>query len=197
MDCILYHQLTPLVNVAINIFKGLQESDTQPARSLSRSNLTFSQHNDIVSNREWLSSSTFQDYLSQTEAQEILQQVETISRADCLPVFWTGIPRQRAQEWADARGMSTLATIMGPLMDNSNERCQRSSKGPKLWSKYIKGASIIFSLYAKGKGTVTVVTVPPPLQLTNLRPGCTFLSLEEPILKGELGGLHKIGRAHV
>lgn len=51
-----------------------------------------------------------------------------------------------------------------------------------------EGASIIFSLYASKAGTVTVLTIPPPLQLVNLRPGCTFLSQEEPILKGKLGG---------
>jgi len=82
--------------------------------------------------------------------------------------------------------------MMGPLMDPLDGRCQRSSKGPNSWRKYVKGASIIFSLYASGAGTVTVLTIPPPLQLVDLRPGCTFLSLEEPILKGKLGGLHDV-----
>ena len=131
MGCAFYHQLQSLVNVTFNCFKGFQESYSQPAASFTEPTLTSSQCNDTVSNRGWLSSSTFLDYLSQAEAQEIIQQFESTSRGDCQLVFWTGIPRERAQQWADARGMTTLTTLMGPLMETSNARCHRSSKGSK------------------------------------------------------------------
>lgn len=85
---------------------------------------------------------------------------------------------------------SVISRFFFGLMDTSNARCHNRSKGPTLWSKYVKGISILFSLYASGAGTITVVTILSPLQLAGLRPGSTFLSLEEPILKGKLVGLH-------
>lgn len=195
MDYTLWHILSSLLNVTVRSFWKIQEWCYQ-----SGIELAFSKQPSWMSNqcdhtpahRPWTSSFTFLEFLSDAEAQEIMDRFESMPRANCQLVFWTRIPRERAQEWADARGMSTLTTMMGPLMDSSHERCQRSIKGPTLWSKYIKGASILFAHYAcrigAGASAVRVSTIPPLLQLAAGRPTSTFLLLEEPILRGKLGG---------
>jgi hypothetical protein len=75
---------------------------------------------------------------------------------------------------------------MGPLMDRKDQRCLRRIKKPRQWSKYIKGASVIFARYACRRGIVRVLTLPPSWA-EFIRPRSTYRTLEEPILKGASG----------
>ena len=76
---------------------------------------------------------------------------------------------------------------MGPLMDPEDPSCLKSRKSSNGWSKYVKGASAIFAWYiAKGERAIVLLPPPPhrfyPSGLTN------YQAIEEPILKGILGG---------
>ena len=101
-------------------------------------------------------------------------------------VFWTGIPREWVQQWADEHGMLTLTSAMGPLMDRKDSRCLRRYKELEEWSKYIKGASRIFARYACKRGIVRVLTLPPSWA-DFIRLESTYRNIEEPILKGRSG----------
>jgi hypothetical protein len=55
------------------------------------------------------------------------------------------------------------------------------------WSKYIKGASVIFTWYMAGSEMVTVLSPPPP---GRFHPSgmTTYQAIEEPILKWAIAG---------
>jgi len=101
--------------------------------------------------------------------------------------MWSGILREEAQRWADEHKMQTLTTAMGPLMNPRHPLCLRSRKSPQEWSKYVKGASALFAWHISRGDRVIVLSPPPPDRfhpsgLTN------YQAIEEPILKGSLGG---------
>jgi hypothetical protein len=125
-------------------------------------------------------------YLTREEAAQIIERFKEIPQSYDRLVFWTGIPREWVQQWADDHGMLTLTSAMGPLMDRKDERCLRRIKKPKEWSKYIKGASVIFARYACRRGIVRLLTLPPSWA-EFIRPRSTYRTIEEPILKGALG----------
>jgi hypothetical protein len=125
-------------------------------------------------------------YLTREEAEQIIERFKGIPQSFNRLVFWTGIPREWVQQWADDHGMLTLTSAMGPLMDRKDQRCLRRIKKPRRWSKYIKGASVIFARYACRRGIVRVLTLPPSWA-EFIRPRSTYRTLEEPILKGALG----------
>jgi hypothetical protein len=126
------------------------------------------------------------EYLTQEEAEQIIARFMEIPRSYDRLVFWTGIPREWVQQWADEHGMLTLTSAMGPLMDRKDQRCLRRIKKPRKWSKYIKGASVIFARYACRRGIVRVLTLPPSWA-EFIRPRSKYRTLEEPILKGASG----------
>ena len=130
---------------------------------------------------------THLQYLTIEEANQINQQFRSSAFLCDGQVMWSGVPRERAQQWADEHGMQTLTTAMGPLMSPSHPSCLRLKKSSKQWSKYVKGASILFAQYAAEGQRVTVLSPPPPQKL---HPSglTTYQSIEEPILKGEVGG---------
>jgi hypothetical protein len=67
-------------------------------------------------------------YLSVQEALQILEQFQS---NDWIPnghVLWSGIPREKAQEWADRHRLQTLTTEMGRLMDVKYLDCLRLRK---------------------------------------------------------------------
>lgn len=101
------------------------------------------------------------EYLTQEEAEQIIAQFMEIPQSCDRLVFWTGIPREWVQQWADEHGMLTLTSAMGPLMDPKDPRCLRRFKELAEWSKYIKGASGTFARYACKRGIVRVLTLPP------------------------------------
>jgi hypothetical protein len=125
-------------------------------------------------------------YLTREEAEQIIERFKEIPQSYDRLVFWTGIPREWVQQWADDHGMLTLTSAMGPLMDRKDQRCLRRIKKPRKWSEYIKGASVIFARYACRRGIVRVLTLPPSWA-EFIRPRSTYRTLEEPILKGASG----------
>jgi hypothetical protein len=125
-------------------------------------------------------------YLTREEAEQIIERFEEIPRSYDRLLFWTGIPRNWAQRWADDHGMLTFSSAMGPLMDSTDKRCLRQIKKPKKWSKYIKGACGIFARYACKRGIVRVLTL-PPYWAEFIRPQSTYRNIEEPVLKGKSG----------
>lgn len=131
------------------------------------------------------------EYLSREEADNIIARFEGIPSSLDRLLFWTGLPREWAQRWADEHGMLTLTSAMGPLMDIAHPLCLKKKKKGKDWSKYVKGASNIFSRYACTCGVVRVLTVPPS-ETWRLRPNSTFRSIEEPVLKGIVGSAHAL-----
>ena len=126
------------------------------------------------------------EYLTQEEAEQIIARFMEIPRSYDRLVFWTGIPREWVQQWADEHGMLTLTSAMGPLMDRKHPRCLRRYMELEEWSKYIKGASTIFARYACKRGIVRVLTLPPSLA-DFIRPESTYRNIEEPLLKGRSG----------
>lgn len=127
----------------------------------------------------------WEEALSQAEVEEIMAQFMKATNASGRLVFWSGMPRERAQQWADDHDMLTLSTMMGPLMDKSSSRCPKHRKGRKQWRKYIKGASSLFAKRACDGSTVRVL-LPPPSGQDCIRDASTYRTIEEPILKGSI-----------
>jgi hypothetical protein len=125
-------------------------------------------------------------YLTQEEAEQIIAQFKSIPNSSNRLLFWTGIPRDWVQKWANEHRMLTLTSAMGPLMDVSDPRCPKHQKGTKTWKKYINGASGIFARYACESGIVRVLTLPPS-RSEFLRPTSAYRTIEEPVLKGWSG----------
>ncbi|TQN65033.1 hypothetical protein CSHISOI_10389 [Colletotrichum shisoi] len=89
--------------------------------------------------------------------------------------------RQKAQKWADANGYQTLTTAMGSL------RTLETSKRRKKRSKFMKGASAIFSWFISQGDWVGILLPLPPNQFHPS--GSTSLQdFEIPIVKGLLRG---------
>jgi hypothetical protein len=123
------------------------------------------------------------EYLTQEEAQQIIERFMEIPRSYDRLVFWTGIPREWVQQWADDHSMLTFSSAMGPLMDSTDDRCLRRIKKRKQWKKYIKDACGIFARYACKRGVVRLLTLPPSWA-DFIRPESTYRNIEEPVLKG-------------
>ena len=139
----------------------------------------------------------FLQYLTVEEEDQISQQFQGHRWRHNMQVMWSGVPRECAQRWADERKMQTLTTAMGPLMMTEHSLCLKSKKSPKRWSKYMKGASAVFALHISKGEKITVLSPPPPHRLHPS--GLTnYQAIEEPILKGELGGdaVSRIEMAH-
>lgn len=126
-------------------------------------------------------------YLTDSEAKEIIRQFDKIVLRPGCQVMWSGVPRTWVQDWADRHDLQTLSTAMGPLMDTQSVSCRKSSMTPAQWSDYVRGASILFASYLPKGHRITVLTMPPPVRF-NPTGGSTYQRLEEPILKGHLGG---------
>lgn len=131
------------------------------------------------------------EYLTQAEAEQIIAQFESITDNVDKLLFWTGLPRDWVQKWAEKHEMTTLTSAMGPLMDLTDARCPRlqmarSRTGYLDWSRYVKGASGIFSRYACTCGIVRVLTL-PPAESWRLRTNSTYYTIEEPVLRGSKG----------
>lgn len=128
--------------------------------------------------------------LSDGEQEQIKQQFDHECRRDSQ-VLWSGVPREVAQAWADNRKLQTLTTAMGPLMDTRHPSCLKPKKSPRQWSIYMKGASALFACHITRSSKVTVLSPPPPEKL-NPSGHTNYQLIEEPILKGIIGG-HSVG----
>ncbi|KAF4959433.1 hypothetical protein FGADI_1654 [Fusarium gaditjirri] len=130
-------------------------------------------------------------WLTDKEADNILSRFQEA----CIPnrqVFWSGMFREHAQQWADAHGFQTLTTALGPLLYHGDPSPQTQAP-----ARYIHGASIIFAWFVSQGDLVTVLSHPPPLFFHPS--GQTFYQLyEEPIIKGKMGNrpVGKIDIAH-
>ncbi|KAF9882757.1 hypothetical protein FE257_005316 [Aspergillus nanangensis] len=60
-------------------------------------------------------------------------------------------------------------------------------KSSKQWSRYMKGASAMYAYHIAQDGGVVTILSPPPPSRFNPFGGSNYQTLEEPILKGELG----------
>lgn len=126
------------------------------------------------------------EYLTREEAEQIIERFKEIPQSYDKLLFWTGIPREWVQQWADDRGMLTLTSAMGYLMDRTDQRCLKSFKEQEEWSKYVRGASGIFARFACRRGIIRVLTL-PPYWAKFIRPESTYRTIEEPVLKGTSG----------
>lgn len=100
--------------------------------------------------------------------------------------LWSGVPRDKAQEWADRHHLQTLTTAMGPMMDEKHPDCLKLKKSPHKWSRYIHGASELFAWNIARGEKVTVLSPPPP---ERFHPSglSNYQAIEEPIIQGSLG----------
>ena len=117
----------------------------------------------------------YSSYLTTSEANQIREQFRGADNGRKL-LFWTNVPKELAQEWANANGANTLSTMMGPLMGKIS-----GQKNEKEWTKYVKGVSCLFAELAAQKASVLVLTTAPGV--ARYRKASTFRDLEEPILK--------------
>ncbi|KAF5558110.1 hypothetical protein FMEXI_477 [Fusarium mexicanum] len=130
-------------------------------------------------------------WLTDQEADKILSRFQNA----CVPnrqVFWSGMLREHAQQWADTHELQTLTTALGPLLYHGDPSHQTQAR-----PRYIHGASIIFAWFVSQGDLVTVLCHPPPLFFHPS--GQTFYQLyEEPILKGKMGNrpVRRIHTAH-
>lgn len=123
--------------------------------------------------------------LTLEEESDIHHQFRSCSWIPGHQVLWSGMLRERAQAWADERGMQTLTTAMGPLMDPRVPLCPWNRKSNKAWSKYIHGASAAFAWHIAKEDVVTVLCPPPPQRFHPS--GRSFYQIiEEPILRSAI-----------
>lgn len=150
---------------------------------------------DLKNITEWLSNQrpaqtplvkAFSQYLTVQEAAQILEQFRSDKWTRNGQVLWSGVPRDKAQKWADDHHLQTLTTAMGPLMDTKHPKCLRPKKSSHKWSQYIHGASAIFAWCIAGSEIVTVLSPPPP---ERFHPSgvSNYQAIEEPIIQGQLG----------
>ncbi|KAJ0357653.1 hypothetical protein COL26b_014521 [Colletotrichum chrysophilum] len=125
-------------------------------------------------------------YLTRKEGEEIMRQFNE-SWIDEKQVLWSGVAHATVEEWANQRGMQTLTSAMGDLMNWTHPKCKRPHKTSVQWTNYMKGVSAIFAWKIAQGHTVTLLTPPPPVRfhpsgLTN------YQDIEEPVLKGAVDG---------
>ncbi|KAJ5109291.1 hypothetical protein N7456_005966 [Penicillium angulare] len=140
---------------------------------------------------------TLRHYLSLQEAVQILEQFESDSWLPNGQVLWSGMPREKAQQWADRHRLQTLTTAMGPLMDVNHPNCLKSTKTHHQWSKYVHGASALFAWRIANGEEVTLLSPPPPERFHPS--GLSYYQvIEEPIIRGSFGqnAVHKINIVH-
>ncbi|KIW99524.1 uncharacterized protein Z518_11263 [Rhinocladiella mackenziei CBS 650.93] len=127
-------------------------------------------------------------YCSPEELSRLEERFDYALRDVTCLVFWTGVPLELAQRWAEQHGLPTLTIAMGPLYSGRDAGSARCGKSSNAWSKYMKGASGLFAEYAcRGNRQAVVLAKPPPI-IYSTRKRSNYRDLEEPILKGVFGG---------
>jgi hypothetical protein len=126
-------------------------------------------------------------YLTADEKEQINEQFQGQAWRRNGQVMWSGMLREEAQSWADERGMQTLTTAMGPLMMPNHPLCLKGTKTDKQWTSYVAGASAIFAWHIS-QGEMVIVLSPPPPERFHPSGLTNYQAIEEPILKGRLGG---------
>ncbi|KAK1585389.1 uncharacterized protein LY79DRAFT_690005 [Colletotrichum navitas] len=129
-------------------------------------------------------------YITAKEAELICNQFLSSLELN-RQVLWSGMQREKAQKWADSHQSQTLTTALGPL------RALEKSKRKKARSKFMKGASAIFSWFISQGDRVVILLPPPPDQFHPS--GLTSLQdFEIPIVQGLLrdGSVKRIDVVH-
>jgi hypothetical protein len=139
----------------------------------------------------------YSKYLTSVQAREIIQEFEKVVLGPGCQVMWSGVPRTWAQDWADRHGLQTLSATMGPLMDIKNALCRKRMITHAQWSNYVRSASLLFASCLPKGHRITILAMPPPNRF-NPTGKPTYQQIEEPVLKGSLGGdpVLKIGIVH-
>lgn len=119
-------------------------------------------------------------YITPNEARLVCDQFKHSFQRN-RQVLWSGMQRQKAQNWADDNGYQTLTTAMGSL------RTLETSKKGKKRSKFMKGASAIFSWFIS-QGDWVGILLPLPPQQFHPSGSTSLQDLEIPIVKGLLRG---------
>ncbi|KZL71545.1 hypothetical protein CT0861_11727 [Colletotrichum tofieldiae] len=129
-------------------------------------------------------------YVTAEEARLICEQFRCSFKIN-QQVLWSGMNREKAQKWADSHQYQTLTTAMGPL------RYLEKSKGRKRRSKFMKGASAIFSWFIS-QGDWVVILLPLPPDQFHPSGSTSLQDFEIPIVKGLLrdGSVKKIDVFH-
>ncbi|KAK2063265.1 hypothetical protein LY76DRAFT_664289 [Colletotrichum caudatum] len=129
-------------------------------------------------------------YMTTEEAKMVCRQFRSSLKIN-RQVLWSGMQREKAQKWADNHQSQTLTTALGPL------RNLEKSKKRKPRSRFMKGASAIFSWFiSQGDSVVVLLPLPPnqfhPSGLTSLQ------DFEMPIIQGLLrdGSVKRIDAVH-
>jgi hypothetical protein len=101
--------------------------DSWGCSQISRETSTYVQSATLDAHTDELLSVSSNDleYLTPEEAEQIIDRFKKIPQSYDKLLFWTGIPREWAQQWADDHGMLTLTSAMGPLMNSKDQRCLR------------------------------------------------------------------------
>lgn len=122
-------------------------------------------------------------FLSLSESAQIIKQFQSENWIPNGQVLWSGILREKAQEWADRRGLQTLTTAMGPLMDTKHPECLKLKKSPRQWSRYVHGASALFA-WRIAQGEKVILLSPPPPERFHPSGLSYYQLIEDPIIRG-------------
>ncbi|KAK7458449.1 hypothetical protein Landi51_01272 [Colletotrichum acutatum] len=163
-----------------------EKPDQKKSEQLKRSNHSEAQLGPHNSSCQALIHTVCPQYLTTEEAEQIIKQFKSCPWQENKQVLWSGVNKTQVQKWADQRGMQTLTTAMGPLMNSSHPLCLRTKKTSSAWSKYMKGASLVFA-WRISRGSFTTVLTPPPPERFHPDGLTNWQDIEEPVLKGRLG----------
>ncbi|KAJ1324062.1 transcription initiation factor TFIID subunit 3 [Microdochium nivale] len=126
------------------------------------------------------------NYLTVREAVDILHEFRGRRWRPDRQVLWSGMTMDIVNRWADGCGRQTLTSAMGPLKDRGHGACLRRSKTDAQWSRYIKGASALFTWCIAQGRDVTLVT-PPPAERFHPSGMTSLQMIESGILAGFTG----------
>ncbi|KAF3391554.1 hypothetical protein F1880_007713 [Penicillium rolfsii] len=124
-------------------------------------------------------------FLSEQETAQIIKQFQSENWIPNGQVLWSGMSREKAQDWADKHQLQTLTTAMGPLMDEKSPECLKSKKTSSQWSRYVHGASAIFA-WRIAQGERVLLLSPPPPERFHPSGLSYYQLIEEPIIRGLL-----------
>ncbi|KAJ5460986.1 uncharacterized protein N7458_002538 [Penicillium daleae] len=127
----------------------------------------------------------FRRFLSVQETAQIIKQFQSENWIPDGQVLWSGMLREKAQEWADRHRLQTLTTAMGPLMDEKHPDCLKLKKNNRQWSRYVHGASAIFA-WRIAQGEKVILLSPPPPKRFHPSGLSYYQLIEEPIIRGLL-----------
>lgn len=164
----------------------LKSPEQEKPKKLKKSKQSVGQLGPQTASCEALIHTACPQYLTTEEFEQIIRQFKSCPWQENKQVLWSGLMKDQVQKWAAQRGMQTLTTAMGPLMDSSNPLCLRQKKSSCAWSKYIKGASLVFA-WRISQGSYTTVLTPPPPERFHPDGLTNWQDIEEPVLKGRLG----------